>query len=83
MKKNFILVLLPLLLLAHVSLALAEDTLVAEPLPEQTEEAIVVKPLITEHKPTHDPITDTHKDYRYCLELKTNAEINGCVYKNR
>jgi hypothetical protein len=26
---------------------------------------------------------DTQKDYRYCLDLKSDAEIAACAYKNR
>lgn len=29
------------------------------------------------------PVDDSHTDYRYCLELKTNIEIAQCRYKKK
>lgn len=53
------------------------------PMHAVTDEAVPVRVDMPSEITSQRPREDNHKDYRYCLERATNAEISECVYKNR
>ena len=83
MLKNIFLALLALIALGTSHTILAVDQPPGETLPAQTVPANPDKEAVKQPATNTRPANDTHVDYRYCLELKTNREIAECAYKNR
>lgn len=48
-----------------------------------TPDMAISAPAVNPGKQANLLARETQKDYRYCLDLKTNAEIAACAYKGR
>jgi len=88
MLKNIIFILLALIALgaSHIIFAAepsSDEAIPAEVIPASPADNEAAKVSVSQPSNNTRPINDTHVDYRYCLELKTNLEIMQCRYKKK
>lgn len=82
-KINFSLLFLLALGMQTGALAANETATDKQHLPVQTEQPVLQKDRVPQPSGSSNAVRDTHIDYRYCLELKSNKEIAECAYKSR